>query len=81
MLEERRDIVWSLLNAEGLIYDLERRVIVGLMPREGVLALGLEATRMWVQRDGGLWLREEYRPPKIERDEPSAISTAELNAC
>ena len=65
--EERRDMVWSLLLIEGLVYDLERYVIVGLKPRSGVLpalALGLEATDMWEQRDNGLWLREDYWPPK-----------------
>jgi hypothetical protein len=69
MSEEHRDIVWSLLKVEGLIYDLERQAIVGLLPRAGVLpvlAMGLEATRMWEQRVGGLWLREEYWPPVIQ---------------
>jgi transposase-like protein len=67
MPEERRDIVWSLLNAEGLIYDLERHVIVGLHPRIGVLpalALGLEATEMWEQHGDELWLRSDYLPAK-----------------
>ncbi len=44
--EERRDIVWALLPIEGLVYDLERRVIAGVLPRPDVLpvlALGLEA--------------------------------------
>lgn len=71
--EERRDIVWSLLNAEGLVYDLERHVIVGLKPRASVLpvlALGLESTSMWEQRDDGLWLRENYWPPKLDREAP-----------
>jgi transposase-like protein len=71
--EERRDMVWSLLNLEGLIYDLERHIIVGLKPRSGVLpvlALGLEATKMWEQRDGALWLREEFWPPRRERERP-----------
>jgi DNA invertase Pin-like site-specific DNA recombinase len=71
--DERRDMVWSLLNLEGLIYDLERHVIVGLKPRAAVLpvlALGLEATKMWEQRDGVLWLREEFWPPKCERERP-----------
>jgi len=66
-------MVWSLLNLEGLIYDLERHVIVGLKPRAAVLpvlALGLEATKMWEQRDGALWLREEFWPPKCERERP-----------
>jgi DNA invertase Pin-like site-specific DNA recombinase len=68
--EERRDMVWALLRLEGLVYDLERRVIVGLRPRESVLpvlALGLEATGQWEQRDGGLWLRHEFWPPKLDR--------------
>ena len=65
--EERRDMVGGLLLVEGLIYDLERQEIVGLLPRPSVLpvlALGLEKTRKWVQRDTGLWLRSEYWPPK-----------------
>lgn len=71
--EEKRDIVWSLLQLEGLVYDLERQVIVGLRPRDSVLAvlaLGLEATGMWEQRANGLWLKEDYWPPKVVRDDP-----------
>ena len=71
--EERRDMVWSLLNVEGLIYDLERHIIVSLKPRVAVLpvlALGLEATSMWEQRGDSLWLRDEYLPPKLERENP-----------
>jgi len=71
--EERRQIVWHLLNADGLVYDLERYTIIGLLPNTGVLpvlALGLEATGMWEQREGGLWLREDYWPPKRERKNP-----------
>ena len=63
-------MVWSLLVADGLIYDLERHIIIGLKPRAGVLpafALGLEATDMWEQRDGMLWLREDYWPPKLNK--------------
>ncbi|HEY6409359.1 MAG TPA: helix-turn-helix domain-containing protein, partial [Ktedonobacteraceae bacterium] len=63
----------SLLYAESLIYDLERHVIVGLKPRAGVLAviaLGLEATSMWELREDILWLREDYWPPKRERENP-----------
>jgi len=83
--EERRDMVWSLPNTEGLVYDLERHVIVGLKPRIGVLpalALGLEATSMWEQRDGGLWLREDYWPPKLNRtgllpSQPPSLTTAQ----
>lgn len=69
--EERRDMVWALLTVEGLIYDLERRVIVGLTPRPEmapVLALGLEA--QWDVQAGALWLREAYWPPKQVRDFP-----------
>ncbi len=72
--EERRDMVWSLLTIEGLIYDLERFAIIGLKPREGVLpvlALGLEATGMWEQRDGMLWLRDDYWPLKRDETYPS----------
>ena len=64
--EERRDMVWSLLSTGGLVYDLERHAIIGLKPRFSVLpvlALGLDATEMWEQRDDGLWLRLEYWPP------------------
>ena len=78
--EERRDIVWSLLNAEGLVYDLERQIIIGLKPRASVLpvlALGLEATLMWEQREDGLWLREDYWPPKreVEKGRPGRPPT------
>jgi DNA invertase Pin-like site-specific DNA recombinase len=65
--EERRDIVGGLLMVEGLIYDLERQTIVGLIPRPSmlpVLALGLEKTGKWEQRERGLWLCSEYWPPK-----------------
>ncbi len=61
MPEERRDMVWALLALGGLVYDLERQVIVGLVPRPAVLpvlAVGLGA--QWEQRGDGLWLREEY---------------------
>jgi hypothetical protein len=65
--EERRDIVWALLPVEGLIYDLERRVIAGLLPRPDVLpvlALGLESE--WERRDdGGLWRRDLATFPLI----------------
>ena len=66
--EERRDIVWALLTIGGLVYDLERRVIVGLIPRPDmlhVLALGL--SHDWEQRSDGLWLRQEWLPAKLER--------------
>lgn len=68
--EERRDIVWSLLQLGGLLYDLERRAIVGLLPRPDmlpVLALGLSA--QWERRGDELWLRQEFIPPKLERSE------------
>jgi hypothetical protein len=67
--EERRDILWALLNAEGLFYDLERWAIVGVYPRAdvlSVLAVGLDAER-WEQRGGMFWLREAYLPPKRDR--------------
>ncbi len=57
--EERLDIVRSLLQAGGLIYDLERQSIVGLHPCEnvfGLLTLGLQASGGWVQRGDELWL-------------------------
>src|SRR5581483_410398 len=71
--EERRDIVWALLTLNGLIYDLERGAIVGLIPRDDmfpVLALGLEPR--WEPRENGLWLREELLPPKRKRQNPHA---------
>ncbi len=74
--EERRDMVWSLLNVGGLIFDLERRVIVGILPRESfipVMSLGLEATARWEQRSGGLWLCEGYWPEKLERSVPHIL--------
>jgi site-specific DNA recombinase len=70
LAEERRDIVWALLNLSGLIYDLERRAIVGLLPRPDmlpVMALGLDAR--WEHRGDGLWLQEAHLPPRLERDE------------
>lgn len=74
--EERRDLVWSLLTIGGLVYDLERQGIVGLLPRESVLpvlSLGLEATAHWEQRDGGLWLRQEYWSEKRTRSTPHVL--------
>jgi len=71
--EERRDIIGALFNIEGIVYDLERRLIVGLLPRDGItpaLTLGLGKTAQWEYRDGGLWLYEEYLPPKLERNNP-----------
>jgi len=68
--EERRDIVGALFKVEGLVYDLERKAIVGLLPWKSispVLALSLEKTAQWEQRDSGLWLHAEYLPPKLER--------------
>lgn len=68
--EERRDIVWALLNLGGLIYDLERRAIVGLLPRADILpVMGLGLAGMWEPRDEGLWLRDEHMPPKLKRDQ------------
>lgn len=71
--EEKRDIVWSLFPLGGLIYDLERQSIVGVLLRESilpVLVLGLEQTGLWEQRDQGLWLRSECLPPKQARENP-----------
>ena len=72
-VEERRDLVWALLRLEGVIYDLERRAIVGLIPRPAVLpvlALGLEGTSRWEQREGILWACSEYLPVKQVREHP-----------
>jgi Helix-turn-helix domain len=68
--EERRDIVWALLQLGGLLYELERRAIVGLLPRPDmrhVLALGLSA--QWERRGDELWLPSTFIPPKLERSE------------
>jgi hypothetical protein len=70
LAEERRDIVWALLQLGGLLYDLERRAIVGLLPRPDmlhVLALGLST--QWEQRGDELWLRPTFIPRKLERSE------------
>lgn len=85
--EERRDMVWSLLTVEGLIYDLEQQIIIGLLPRTNVLhvlALGLESTGRWEQRDNGLWLRTEYWPPHRDNSQrglppppPSSLTPAQ----
>jgi transposase len=65
--EQRQEIVTGFLAGEGLIYDLERRAIVGLLPHASVLpvlTLGLQHTAQWEQRDGGLWLLQDSWPPK-----------------
>ncbi|GHO45038.1 hypothetical protein KSX_32010 [Ktedonospora formicarum] len=52
--EEWHDIVGGLLMVGGLVYNLERQVIVGLIPRPSVLpvlALGLQQTEKWEQRE------------------------------
>ncbi|GCE20039.1 recombinase family protein [Dictyobacter kobayashii] len=70
LAEERRDIVWSLLMTGGLVYDLERAIIIGLLPRANMLpalTLGLENSGRWEQRDNSLWLRSDFFPPKLER--------------
>ena len=55
-------MVWALLQLGGLVYDLERRVIVGLLPRPDMLpVLSLAFETEWEMRDEGLWLREAYR--------------------
>jgi transposase len=74
--QERRDLVWSMLPVGGLVYDLERQDIVGLLPRESVLpvlSLGLEASGRWEQRDGGLWLRQQYWSEKRTRRTPHVL--------
>lgn len=72
LIEERRDIVGAMLCPEGLIYDLERQAIVGLVPRPDVapvLALGLQ-TRWEAQADGRIRLVPQYLPPPIIRTHP-----------
>ena len=74
--EERRDLVWSLLPIGGLVYDLERQDIIGLLPRESVLpvlSLGLETSGHWEQREGGLWLRQQYWSEKRSRSTPHVL--------
>jgi hypothetical protein len=70
--EERRDMAWSLLELEGLLYDLERGAIVGMRLRPDVLvvlALGLAPT--WEAADATtLTLRQEACPPKRPRPNP-----------
>jgi transposase-like protein len=54
---------------EGLIYDLERQIIVGLIPRPSmlpILTLGLEKTGKWEQHEKGLWLYPQYWPSKLD---------------
>jgi transposase len=58
---ERRDLVWSMLDLNGLVYDLQRQCIVGIKPRDVALpALKLGLQEHWRLHDQGLWLREEY---------------------
>ena len=74
--EERRALVWSLFPIGGLVYDLERQGIVGLLPRESVLpllSLGLEASGQWEQRSGGLWLRQQSWSKKRSRRTPHVL--------
>jgi hypothetical protein len=68
--EERRDIVWALPPAEGLVYDLERRAIAGLLPRPDVLpVLALGLGNAWEGRaDGGLWQRDLAELPVHDRE-------------
>jgi DNA invertase Pin-like site-specific DNA recombinase len=62
--EERRDMVWSLLTLDGLIYDLERRVIAAILPRPDVLpVLALGLGEAWETRDSGLWRRAVEQLP------------------
>lgn len=44
------------------VYDLERQVIRGLLPHPSVLpvlALGLQHTAHWEERDQGSWLHQD----------------------
>jgi hypothetical protein len=67
--EERRDIVWALLKLNGLVYDLERQAIVGLVTREDLLpVLFLGLGNHWEQRDEGLWILDEYLPMQYKLD-------------
>jgi len=67
---ERRDIVWSIVRQGGLVYDLERRVIVGLTPRSSILpVLALGLNEQWEQRGDGLWLKAELLPTKVQRQQ------------
>jgi len=67
--EERRDIAWAIMPAEGLIYDLERQMIAGILPRSDmfpVLTLALDDE--WEQREGRLWRIGLDALPKIARE-------------
>ena len=78
---ERRDIVWALLTVGGLVFDLERQTIVGLLPRGDmlpVLALGL--AERWEQRGDELWFREAFLPAKLARDARPRRATRALTA-
>jgi DNA-binding CsgD family transcriptional regulator len=58
--EERRDLVWGLLCHNGLVYDLQRQGIAGLIPRPTVLPLlELGLREHWELRNDALWLRPE----------------------
>lgn len=66
--EDRRDILWAVTRAEGLIYDLERCALVGILPQSDVLpALTLALAPRWERRLDGLWLLQEHWPPVHER--------------
>jgi len=67
--EERRDIVWALLPAEGLLYGLERRAIAAVLPCPNVLpVLALGLGDAWEARpDGGLWRRDLASLPVRDR--------------
>ena len=63
-------MVWTMLQPSGLRYDLERRAIVGLVPRPDMLhplAIGLSSH--WGLHGETLLLRSEVLPPKLERTE------------
>jgi DNA invertase Pin-like site-specific DNA recombinase len=68
--EERRDIVWTLLQLSGLHYDLERRAISGLLSREHMLhVLALALSAQWEREGDMLRLRSEFLPRKLQRSE------------
>jgi hypothetical protein len=92
--EKRRDMVWALLTIGGLIYDLERQGIVGivgLVPRPDtlpVLALGLgdqwEQSNAYEQGSGRsriptLTLRTWGLSCPCIADKPQALSAS--NGC
>src|SRR5260221_4357433 len=69
--EERRDMVGGLLMIEGLIYDLERRAVAGVLPRPNqppALAPGVEKEPARVQPGSELCLCSAYPSPNRDTD-------------